>query len=150
MNRINKPRIIECGICFESLDLKQIDLCTELYCDHTFHTKCLRVWCETCEEKNKNPTCPLCRECITSEYLEILGVREHLEKNSTQLHNTVKLFTHIIKNKLYLNREKLVHFIARYPNEMNNIKMMLENFALLNSLDINFDINFDNIDIVMI
>ena len=53
-----KSKIIKsteiCVICQE--DYMEKSLCTELYCGHKYHKKCIRKW--VCEKS----TCPLCNK----------------------------------------------------------------------------------------
>jgi hypothetical protein len=132
-------RTFECGICFESFNPKQIDKCTQIECEHIFHNKCLKQWCLTCVEKDFTPNCPLCRQDISGEYLDLLGivVDSFYGISIISVQNTVNLFQYIIDNKLYLDNIKLKHFIERYPDEMTNIKNMLIGYSKLNSLRIN-------------
>jgi len=124
-------KILECGICFESLDSKQIDICTELDCSHLYHDKCLSQWCKTCIKDNNAPNCPLCRKDISKDNLDELGIDFTKKSKSEILANSVRLFQHIMTNNMYLDRPSLVRFIERYPEEMDNIIMMLEGIMLL-------------------
>merc|ERR1719222_168469 len=45
----------ECSICLENMS--QVNSCTTLECDHTFHTACIKNWME----KKMGSTCPNCR-----------------------------------------------------------------------------------------
>jgi hypothetical protein len=74
-------KILKCGICFESLDSKQIDVCTELDCDHLYHDKCISQWCKTCIENDSTPNCPQCRKDISKEDLDNLKI--NLNKKTT-------------------------------------------------------------------
>lgn len=129
-------KIIECGICFESLDSKQISYCTELDCYHIFHDKCLKNWCKTCVINNNKPNCPLCRNDISNENLEIIGINTN--QTDTQIIssiNSINLFNYIIDNKIYNDIEKLQKIMERYPNEFDNIYYMLDGYLVINSLD---------------
>lgn len=102
-------------------------LTIQLECRHWFHSKCIRPWCERCLDKNDNPTCPLCRQTISNEYLDILGIDYFSsDDNFMSMVNTIQLFTYIVKNKLYEDEKKFQQYIQRYPNEIENIMMMLE------------------------
>jgi hypothetical protein len=136
MSNKNSNKILECGICFESLDVKQIDYCTELDCNHIFHDKCLKKWCITCINQDYKPNCPLCRKDIDGEYLEILEINQNQNDiNLIVVKNTMNLFQYIISNQLYKNLEELKKIKERYPNEFNNIYYMLEGYCMLNSVD---------------
>lgn len=132
----NPDKILECGICFESLDLKQIDYCTELDCCHIFHDKCLKKWCNTCINQDYEPNCPLCRQDISGEYLEILEINPN--QNNINLNATVKtinLFKYIVSNQLYKNVEDLKKIMEKYPDEFDNIYCMLIGYCALNSIN---------------
>lgn len=139
MNNKIKNNILECGICFESLDSKQIDLSTQLYCSHVYHDKCLKKWCIQCIEQSYEPNCPLCRKVIDGEYLEILGVYQDKLSQTETIFNTLKLFDYIIKNKIYQNLDNLDRIMQKYPDEFENISNMLKGYFLLNSLRNNFE-----------
>ncbi len=131
-------KTLECGICFESIDSKQFDNCIEIDCDHLFHNRCLKQWCETCIVQNFAPNCPLCRTDICRENLEIIGLGSKLSllRTSTlyfaDFVSADCLFDYIIKNKLYLDRSKLRKFIEKYPRETNNIMLILKKIILEN------------------
>ena len=121
-------KIIQCGICFESLDSKQIDSCTELDCDHIYHDKCLKKWCTTCINNDSEPNCPLCRKDISGEYLDILGINKNFNQKMYSFHsmlNIFSLFEHIIKNKIYMDDDKLVKIMEDYPDEFDIIFLFL-------------------------
>ena len=127
-------KIIQCGICFESIDLKQIDSCTELDCKHIYHDRCLKEWCNTCIDNDNEPNCPLCRKDISGEYLEILGITKNLNEQMYSIINTFELFEYIIKNKLYTNIDNIHKIMEKYPDEFDNIYCMLEGYCMMNSL----------------
>lgn len=127
MNNTNNKSICDCGVCLSSIDSKHIDHSIQLECEHWFHSKCIIPWCERCLDKNDNPTCPLCRQNISNEYLDILGIDYFSSgDNFMSMINTIQLFTYIVKNKLYEDEKKLQQYIQRYPNEIENIMVMLE------------------------
>lgn len=127
----------DCGICFESLDPKQISSCTQLDCNHLFHDKCLRKWCEVCDKKKNKPNCPLCREKILPDTLDLLNLpQKSVKKRNEIITNSVDLLKYILENKLYQNRENLSRFLERYPEEMNNILLSLETIHLVRSFAI--------------
>ena len=128
-------KIFECGICFESIDSKQIDNNTELECNHFFHDKCLSKWCLVCKKNDNNPNCPLCRKDISDEYLELLGIQEKSNNDFIFVTNSIHLFQYIIKNKLYTDLEKLQKIKEKHPREFNYIYNMLIRYCLLNSLE---------------
>lgn len=119
-------KILQCGICFESLNSKQIDSCTELDCKHIYHDKCLKEWCNTCIENNNEPNCPLCRKDILGEYLEILGINQNQNVQIYSMLNAINLFEYIIINKLFMDINKLRKIIEKHPEEFNNIYYMVE------------------------
>lgn len=123
----NSKNNCDCGVCFSSIDSKHIDNSVQLECGHWFHSKCVRPWCERCLDKNTIPTCPLCRQTISNEYLDILGIDYFTSNdNFMSMLNTIQLFTYIVKNKLYEDEKKLQQYIQRYPEEIENIMVMLE------------------------
>lgn len=131
MNVENK--ICSCGICLENINTKCIDISLELECRHWFHSKCVKSWCVKCFENNTEPTCPFCRQKISNEYLDILGIDFNSSNiDIISISNTIELFRYIIKNKIYEDKNKFIEYIDRYPNEMENISLMLENFMVLN------------------
>ena len=48
----------ECCICLETLVEDHV---TKLPCDHTLHTKCIRDYAKSLDNKDEMP-CPLCRQ----------------------------------------------------------------------------------------
>ncbi len=70
----NKIKICDCSICFESLDMKSFDTSIQFDCGHYFHNKCIKPWCNKCIMNNLCPTCPVCRQIISDEYLDILNI----------------------------------------------------------------------------
>lgn len=54
-------QVINCGICFEPIDSKEMKI-TE--CLHKFHNKCLNKWISEFDSKTKSPTCPSCRHIL--------------------------------------------------------------------------------------
>ncbi len=127
-------KIFDCGICFESLDIKHIDYCTELDCNHFYHDKCIKKWCNTCINKNNKPNCPLCRKDIEGEYLEILEINQN-NINFITVKNAFNLYKYIIRNQLHKNNEELKKIKGKYPNEFNYIYYMLEGNIILNSIN---------------
>lgn len=128
-------KILECGICFESLDSKQIDYCTELDCCHIFHDKCLKKWCNASINQYHEPNCPLCRKVIYGEYLEILGINSYQNvDNLTSALNTMNLFQYIISNQIYKNINEIKKIMEKYPDEFDNIYFMLQGYYTLNSI----------------
>jgi hypothetical protein len=127
-----KLKIVDCGICFEPLNIKQIDKCTEIDCKHYYHNKCLKSWCETCVDKEINPHCPLCRCNISGEYLEILGVV--INYDDCSMDNAIRLFQYIVTNKLYLEPNTLNEFMENYPQEIHIIKTMLRGYLQLHMI----------------
>lgn len=125
-------QILECGICFEQLVPKQIDICTEIDCGHIYHDKSLKKWCIQCNEKDYTPNCPLCRKDISGEYLEILGINDYnnLNNNYYLSINTLKLYKFIIDNKIYADKNKLNKIFEKYPNECENVVKMIKNNLL--------------------
>ena len=119
--------ICDCGVCFSSIDSKHINHSIQLECGHWFHSACIKPWCERCLDKNTIPTCPLCRQNISNEYLDILGICYFTSNNNFMLMmNTIQLFTYIVKNKIYEDEKKLQQCIQRYPDEIDNILRMLK------------------------
>ena len=136
MSDKNSNKILECGICFESLDVKQIDCCTELDCCHIFHDKCLKKWCNTCINQDHEPNCPLCRKDISGEYLEILEINtNHNDINQITALKTMNLFQYIISNQIYKNIDELKKIMEKYPDEFDNIYYMLHGYCMLNSIN---------------
>ena len=132
---MNDKNICSCVICFENINTKCIDISIELECKHWFHSKCIKPWCKRCLYDNSVPTCPFCRQTISNEYLDILGIDLHSTKNDIfSITNSIELLTHIIKNKIFEDINKLTEYVDRYPNEIDNIIIMLENFIILNSI----------------
>jgi hypothetical protein len=128
-------KVLQCGICFDSLELKQIDSSTELDCGHLYHDKCVKEWCIACIDKDNEPNCPLCRKDIPIEYLEILGINRNTNEQIQSMVNTISLFQYIIKNKLYTDVGKFHKIMKNYPDEFENIYLMLEGYCMLNSLE---------------
>lgn len=125
-----------CGICFENINTKCIDISLELECGHWFHSKCVRPWCERCIDNDAQPSCPFCRQTISNEYLDILGIDLYSTNiDVITIANTIELFTYIIKNKIYEDKNKLSKYIERYPNEIENIMIMLDNFMISNLIN---------------
>lgn len=125
-----------CGICFENINTKSIDISIELVCGHWFHSKCVKSWFERCIDNNTQPSCPFCRQTISNEYLDILGIDLYSNDiDIISMTNTIELFTYIIKNKIYEDKNKLTKCIERYPNEIENITSMLENFMVFNLMN---------------
>ena len=48
----------ECSVCLDTL---KYEVCI-LTCKHSFHYDCLSKWIVTCKAKNKEITCPLCKQ----------------------------------------------------------------------------------------
>jgi hypothetical protein len=70
----------ECAICQEIHD---DDVIIKTNCGHTFHKKCLGLWCNT-RTSDADKTCPICRANIAALCQEIkplnsLGIMSHLE-----------------------------------------------------------------------
>jgi hypothetical protein len=128
-------KIIECGICLDSIELKHIDFSTELDCGHLFHDKCLKKWCISCLDNDTEPNCPLCRTDISGEYLEILGISQNETTSICTMIKTINLFQYIVKNKLYNDIDKLGRLMDNHPDEFDNIYHMLKGYCALNSLD---------------
>lgn len=57
-----------CGICFENINTKSIDISIQLECSHWFHSKCVKSWCKRCIESYTQPNCPFCEQTISNEY----------------------------------------------------------------------------------
>lgn len=118
MNNNNKS-ICDCGVCFSSIETKHIDYSIQLECGHWFHSKCVKPWCERCLDKNNQPTCPLCRQTISNEYLDVLGIHYFTSYDNFKLMvNTIQLFTYIVNNKIYEDEKKLQQYIQIYFNEI--------------------------------
>ena len=118
--------ICDCVVCFNSIKSKHIDHSIQFECGHWFHSQCVRPWCERCLNNDNQPTCPFCRQTISNEYLDILGIDYFTTRNKfMSMINTVQLFTYIVKNKLYEDEKKLQQYIQRYPAEIHNIIEML-------------------------
>jgi hypothetical protein len=125
-----------CGICFENINTKCTDVSIELECGHWFHSKCVRPWCKRCIDIENQPSCPFCRQTITNEYLDILGINLYSTNiDIILMTNTIELFTYIIKNKIYEDENKLTKLIERYPNEIENIMVILNNFMVFNLIN---------------
>lgn len=123
----NNNKVCDCGVCLSSIDSKHIDNSVQLECGHWFHNHCIKPWCESCLDKNNQPTCPFCRQSISNEYLDILNIDYFTNSDIIKSTlNTVQLFTYIMNNKLYEDERKLKQYIARYPLEIENIMIMLE------------------------
>ena len=118
-------RVLQCRICFDYIELKQIDLSTELDCGHIFHNKCVKEWCNNCVNNDNKPNCPLCRKVISGEYLEILGIVQNIDKQFDSILNTFNLLEYIIKNRLYMDIDKLNKIKENYPDEFKNIYFIL-------------------------
>ena len=121
-----------CGICLENINTKCINYSIELECKHWFHSKCVKLWSTKCIDNNTQPTCPFCRQIISNEYLDILGIHFYSSNidiitNIVLISNTIELFNYIVKNKIYEDENKLLEYIERYPNEIENIILILEN-----------------------
>ena len=125
-------KILQCAICFDSIESKQIDFSTELDCGHLYHDKCIKVWCTTCINNDNEPNCPLCRKDISMEYLEILGIYKNDNEHICSIMNTMNLFQYIIRNKLYTDINKLEKIMESYPDELDNIYLLLEGYCMLN------------------
>lgn len=54
----NKDETDTCQICLD--DFSETKLVIKTHCNHVFHTKCIKKWCD------KKNTCPLCRADIGS------------------------------------------------------------------------------------
>ena len=54
---INDKKYESCIICTE--DFKNTDVISVLNCDHIYHPKCIKEWC------NHNASCPLCKAEIS-------------------------------------------------------------------------------------
>jgi hypothetical protein len=70
----------ECAICQERHD---DDVIIKTGCGHSFHKKCLRLWCNT-RATDADKTCPICRANIASLCDDIksfssIGIMRHLD-----------------------------------------------------------------------
>lgn len=63
----------ECSICMEQMYERNH---IELSCNHKFHKKCLRQW------RNRNRTCPLCREEFSRPEFRVTVLVEPIEPSS--------------------------------------------------------------------
>lgn len=125
-----------CVICIENINTKCIDISIELECGHWFHAKCVKPWCVKCLDNDTQPTCPFCRQTISNEYLDILGIDFHSSNiDIISVTNTIQLFTYLIFNNIYEDKNKLTKCIDRYPNETENITRMIYNFMALNLIN---------------
>ena len=69
----------ECAIC----QLLSDDVIIQTKCGHSFHKRCLGLWCNT-RTSDADKTCPICRANIASlckdiEPINSLGIMRHLE-----------------------------------------------------------------------
>ena len=53
-----------CSVCLNTIDSQ--NLC-KLECGHEYHFQCITNWCQMCRNKNKDPSCPICRVKIKTE-----------------------------------------------------------------------------------
>ena len=68
----NKRAMIEdCCICLESFNAESRENLIETKCEHLFHYRCLKKWCESKVEIRRSsvkiPDCPSCR--VKFEYV---------------------------------------------------------------------------------
>ena len=132
----DRDRDCDCGICFESLNLKCIDTSVQFDCGHYFHNKCIKPWCKKCIEDDTLPSCPLCRQIISNEYLDILDIDFYSNLNFNDIiisTRVIQLFAHIISNNIYSDKKKFLEYIEKYPNESDDIITMLQSYIMLNS-----------------
>ena len=70
---------VTCSICFDEIDNKNETV--SLKCNHIYHKKCIKPWCNELHRKNKPCTCPMCREKLEEKELKQLG---ELDLNNQQ------------------------------------------------------------------
>lgn len=100
---MNKCVLKDCSICLEKLNIKNIEQSIELDCNHFFHTNCIKKWCKTCFSKinsinkfNNVLNCPLCRQTISDENLDILDLHQFTQEYKNQKKNIeFRLFSDI-------------------------------------------------------
>jgi hypothetical protein len=128
---------LECGICFEQVEKKNMDKCLQLECGHFFDNKCIRPWCNTCIDNDSVPNCPICRETIGNEYLDILGIDFYKQTNNiVDYHRTIQLFNHIIENKIYKDQSKLFELVQQNPEQIPSLILMLKGYLSINKIRI--------------
>ena len=66
-----KERDGECAICLENFNEEDNPNIITLNCGHSFHRNCI---INTCTHMNDPCTCPLCRQPLTPEDLNELGI----------------------------------------------------------------------------
>lgn len=71
----DKNKLDPCSICFEVMFDKP---CRELCCSHAYHVDCIDQWAAS------NPTCPVCKQGILTEYFETKRQRETEKLNTEQ------------------------------------------------------------------
>lgn len=86
----------DCGVCLDSIVSKDMNHSIQLECGHWFHTKCTKIWCMTCIKNDDCPTCPLCRQNISDEYLDILDIHypriDFFTRGNNLLSLTIELY----------------------------------------------------------
>lgn len=114
-----------CSICFESFD---INTSYTLECNHKFHTNCIMKWF-----RNKNSTCPLCKNTIeyqnlsyynkitTLSEIKKLGRTKKCPSNIKNILNKIKKTK--LKYKEYTNNFK--NFKEKYTEELKLYKKFL-------------------------
>jgi len=119
----------DCGICFESFNSKCIY--TSIDCGHYFHNNCIKLWCIKCIENNIQSTCPLCRNSISNEYLDVLDI-DFYSNDIIISSRAIQLFTYIISNNIHLDIKKLSKCIEKYPDEIDSVITMIRGYVMLN------------------
>jgi len=108
----------ECSICLDKLD-KNIFI---LKCNHKFHKECLSRWL------NVNPSCPLCRSIIKTEFnfrkfnfIPLMGkIKIYDDVVSINFKNKKnKIFFYMIKS-LYFSKNKEI--FIKFRSKKNKIK----------------------------
>lgn len=130
-----KTKICDCGICFESINTKSIDSAVQFECGHYFHNSCVKPWCKKCIEDLSSPTCPLCRQTISNEYLDILNIDSYSNNiSSIEQNHVMNLFSYIVFNWSLLNKTLLLDIILDHPEQLSEIIPMLQSyFTLINN-----------------
>jgi hypothetical protein len=64
------PGVVEdvCSVCQDPITMRQST--TRTPCDHWFHHNCIARWISS--SVRDTPTCPLCRQSLSDQFIEVL------------------------------------------------------------------------------